>query len=45
MNIWAASMQLAVNAFKLKDFPLSQFTLDQMPLYFVLTNSLNNLLQ
>jgi hypothetical protein len=44
MNVWAAVMQLSINAFKLKDLQLSGFTQDNLPLWFVLKNSLNNLL-
>ena len=33
-----------MHAFKLKDLALSEFKLDHMSVWFVLTNSLNNLL-
>ena len=46
MNVWAAVMQLSVNSFKLKDLPLQQFIQqDNLSLWFVLKNSLNNLLE
>lgn len=44
MNIWAAVMQLAVNAFKLKNLPLTDFSDSHMSVYFILKNAMNNLL-
>ena len=37
-------MQQAVNAFKLKDLELNQFQETHMSLWFILKNSLNNIL-
>jgi hypothetical protein len=45
VNVWAAVYQQAINAFKLKDLELSAFLQGHMPLWFILTNSMNNILQ
>jgi hypothetical protein len=45
VNVWAAVYQQAINAFKLKDLELSAFLPGHMPLWFILTNSMNNILQ
>ena len=45
MNIWTATMQLAVAAFKIKDMDLSLFTDQQMSVWFILKNAMNNVLQ
>lgn len=45
LNIWAAAMQLAVNAFKIKDMELSLFSEQtHMSVWFILKNSMNNIL-
>ena len=44
MNIWAASLQLANKAFYLKDLNITQFLPDELSVWYVLKNSMNNIL-
>lgn len=54
MNIWSTVQQLAVQAYKIKDYTVSQFTLPRtvseqdlsadMGIWFILRNSMNNIL-
>ena len=42
VNMWSAAMQVAINAFKIKD--LQEFLPSSMPVWFVLKNCMNNIL-
>lgn len=45
MDIWSAVMNAAVHAFSIKDMDLNSITMNSTDVYFILTNSLNNILQ
>jgi len=44
VDIWSAIMTVAVHALTIKDMPLSQITLNDTSVFFIITNSLNNIL-
>ena len=45
VDIWSAIMTVAVHALTIKDMPLSQITLNDTSVFFIITNSLNNILE
>jgi hypothetical protein len=45
VNIWSAVMQIAVNSYKVKSFALSSYLTSNLSIWFILTNSMNNILE
>ena len=45
VDIWSALMDVAVHAYRIKDMPLDSLKEDQSSVFFILTNTLNNILE
>ena len=44
MDIWSSLMDVAVHSYKIKEMPLSSIRKENMSVFFILTNALNNIL-
>ena len=45
VDIWSAMIDVAVHAFKIKEMPLEDIVQDDISVFFILTNTLNNILE
>lgn len=44
VDVWSAMMSVSVHALSIKEMPISQITRKDTSVFFILTNSLNNIL-
>lgn len=45
VDVWSAIMSVSVHALSIKEMNLTQITMNETAVFFVLTNALNNILQ
>ena len=44
VDVWSALMNVAVHAYQIKDAALSEITMNNTSVFFILTNAFNNIL-